>query len=64
MKGRSLDFGVRWVVGQPIGAGGFGQVFEVTAGGKQAVAKVVPKAPGADRELLFVASTGSAMLSL
>lgn len=42
-----------WHVGQRIGGGGFGQVYEATNGIEAAV-KFVPKAPGADRELLFV----------
>ncbi|MCT2588347.1 serine/threonine protein kinase [Streptomyces sp. N2-109] len=43
-----------WVVGARIGDGGFGAVFEAenTAGEKAAV-KLVPKAPGAEREMLF-----------
>jgi serine/threonine protein kinase len=43
-----------WQLGQRIGGGGFGEVFEATAGTEQAAVKLVPKAPGADRELLFV----------
>jgi len=54
MKGDELDLGRRWLVGERIGAGGFGQVFAVTSGHHEAVVKFVPKAPGADRELLFV----------
>ncbi|MBR1155690.1 serine/threonine-protein kinase [Bradyrhizobium sp. JYMT SZCCT0428] len=45
----------QWTMGAPIGEGGFGQVFEATnAAGKQAVIKLVRKAPGAEREMLFV----------
>lgn len=58
MKSHDLDLGVRWVVGDKIGAGGFGQVFVVTSDNKEAVAKFVPKTPGADRELLFVSLDG------
>ena len=48
-----------WTLGERIGAGGFGQVFAaVSAAGETAVAKLVPKAPGAERELLFVDLTG------
>jgi serine/threonine protein kinase len=43
-----------WKVGARIGQGGFGRVYEATSGGKTAVVKLVPKATGADRELLFV----------
>jgi hypothetical protein len=43
-----------WEIGQQIGAGGFGAVMLATCGDQQAVAKFIPKAPGADRELLFV----------
>ncbi|MFG2351491.1 serine/threonine protein kinase [Streptomyces phaeochromogenes] len=43
-----------WILGARIGAGGFGAVFEAedTAGEKAAV-KLVPKAPGTEREMLF-----------
>lgn len=44
----------KWSVGPQLGSGGFGNVYEVTADGVRAAAKLVPKAPGADRELLFV----------
>lgn len=48
-----------WIIGEPIGAGGFGRVFEAkSAAGENAVIKLVPKAPGADRELLFVKLDG------
>jgi serine/threonine protein kinase len=44
-----------WTLGERIGGGGFGQVFSACSeAGKDAVAKLVPKAPGADREMLFV----------
>jgi serine/threonine-protein kinase len=43
-----------WVFGEVIRAGGFGRVYAVTSDGEDAVAKLVPKDPGADRELLFV----------
>lgn len=49
-----------WVLGKRIGAGGFGSVFEAKSSeeNEPAVAKLVPKAPGAQRELLFVELTG------
>ncbi|WP_231982766.1 serine/threonine-protein kinase [Nocardia sp. 852002-20019_SCH5090214] len=47
-----------WFVGDPIGRGGFGHVYHVTGGGREAVAKFVPKEPGADRELLFANPEG------
>jgi serine/threonine-protein kinase len=40
-------------VGDQIGAGGFGRVYRVTSDDREAVAKFIPKDPGADRELLF-----------
>lgn len=44
-----------WTVGPRLDGGGFGQVYEVTSGtDTSAVAKFVPQAPGAERELLFV----------
>ncbi|GGN23638.1 hypothetical protein GCM10011609_76550 [Lentzea pudingi] len=43
-----------WSIGDRIGEGGYGQVYEATsAQGEQAVAKLVPKEPGAEREALF-----------
>ncbi|MGL5826000.1 MAG: serine/threonine-protein kinase, partial [Nocardioides sp.] len=45
-----------WTVGDQLAEGGFGQVYELIGDqhSPAAVAKFVPKAPGADRELLFV----------
>ena len=43
-----------WSLSDKIGGGGFGQVFAASSNGEDAVIKLVPKAPGADRELLFV----------
>ncbi|NUU41844.1 serine/threonine-protein kinase [Tardiphaga robiniae] len=49
-----------WFIGPQIGAGGFGKVFEArNASGLQAVVKLVPKSPGAARELLFVNLDGA-----
>ncbi|WP_405863431.1 protein kinase domain-containing protein [Streptomyces sp. NBC_00005] len=49
-----LALNKEWAVGARIGGGGFGAVFEAedTAGEKAAV-KLVPKAPGTEREMLF-----------
>jgi serine/threonine-protein kinase len=48
-----------WAIGAPLGSGGFGRVFEATGDdGSSAVAKFVARAPGADRELLFVNPAG------
>lgn len=54
MRGAELSLEQQWVIGELVGGGGFGQVYEADNGGPQAVAKFVPKAPGSDRELLFV----------
>lgn len=43
-----------WTLGERIGGGGFGTVFSASSDGKRAALKLVPKAPGAERELLFV----------
>jgi serine/threonine-protein kinase len=49
-----LQRGVEWVLGERLDGGGFGQVYAVkSAEHESAVAKFVPKAPGAERELLF-----------
>lgn len=43
-----------WKLGRRMAEGGFGQIFEASSiGGQTAVVKLVPKAPGAQRELLF-----------
>ena len=53
-QGRRLAFGEEWVLGERIGAGGFGEVFAASSSRcERAVAKFVPKSPGADREMLF-----------
>ena len=44
----------RWRLGDEIGSGGFGRVYVAEADdGFVGVAKLVPKTPGSDRELLF-----------
>lgn len=49
----------RWLLGPQVGGGGFGRVFDATRPGESpAVAKLVPKAPGAEREMLFVNLAG------
>lgn len=49
-----------WFVGHQIGAGGFGRVFEAkNSAGTEAGVKLVPKSPGAARELLFVNLEGA-----
>src|SRR6266581_4091455 len=50
-----LSFDHEWELGERIDGGGFGQVYEARGpDGAPAVVKLVPKAPGAGRELLFV----------
>lgn len=49
-----------WVLGGPLGGGGFAQVYEASAeDGDQAALKLIPKAPGAERELLFEDLSGA-----
>src|SRR5437660_10382680 len=43
-----------WTLGERIGGGGFGKVYAAASNSERAVIKLVPKTPGADRELLFV----------
>ena len=57
-RGMQLSLKRDWIVGDQIGSGGFGKVYVVTSGDEQAVAKFVPKDPGAERELLFVELDG------
>lgn len=50
----------RWRLGAQLASGGFGRVHEAEADdGSAAVIKLVPKAPGASRELLFEELSGS-----
>jgi hypothetical protein len=54
IQGRKL-----WTLSDRLGGGGFGQVFRAQSDdGEQAAAKLVPKAPGAERELLFEQLSG------
>jgi serine/threonine-protein kinase len=49
-----------WELGSPLAIGGFATVYEAKAeDGTAAVVKLIPKAPGASRELLFEALSGS-----
>jgi hypothetical protein len=51
---------VEWELGEQLDAGGFGTVFAATnPDGAEAAVKLVPKEPGADRELLFVELAGA-----
>lgn len=59
MKGRTINLAQDWVIGDRIDGGGFGQVYEANSGSEAAVAKFVPKQPGADRELLFADGHGA-----
>jgi len=55
----TIQLAHRWILGSQIGRGGFGRVFEAVGDdGRLAAAKLVPKEPGADRELLFEDLTG------
>lgn len=58
MKGTKLHLSSTWTVGEQLGRGGFGRVYELSGGDQPAVAKFVPKAAGAERELLFVGLDG------
>ena len=49
-----ISLGQEWYIGTQLGEGGFERVFSAqSSSGEAAVVKLVPKAPGADRELLF-----------
>jgi serine/threonine-protein kinase len=55
----TIQLAQRWVLGSQIGKGGIGRVFEAVGDdGRLAAAKLIPKEPGADRELLFEDLTG------
>lgn len=54
-----IELRTKWPLGNPLGQGGFGRVYETVAeDGSPAVIKLVPKAPGASRELLFEPISG------
>jgi serine/threonine-protein kinase len=54
LKNGALQLSQGWAIGSQIGRGGFGRVFEAVGDdGRIAAVKLIPKAPGADRELLF-----------
>ena len=58
--GDLLQLEYKWELGPLIGIGGFGRVFEATdENGRAAVVKLIPKEPGAERELLFVDLKGA-----
>ena len=49
-----INLNQEWHIGDQLGAGGFGRVYLAQSKfGARAVIKLVPKAPGADREILF-----------
>jgi eukaryotic-like serine/threonine-protein kinase len=57
MTGRTIKLQAHeWTLGEQVGGGGFGAVYAATAPEveQSAVVKLVPKVPGAQRELLFV----------
>ncbi|MFF2314065.1 serine/threonine-protein kinase [Streptomyces albidoflavus] len=50
----TLALNKEWSLGARIGGGGFGAVYEaVSTDGEKAAVKLVPKAPGTEREMLF-----------
>lgn len=54
-----IELRARWPLGDALRQGGFGRVYETVAeDGSLAVIKLVPKAPGASRELLFEPISG------
>lgn len=49
-----INLNQKWHIGDQLGAGGFGRVYLAQSEfGETAVIKLIPKVPGADRELLF-----------
>lgn len=55
----SIELQRKWTLGQQLAAGGFGKVYEASdENNLQAVVKLVPKVPGASRELLFEPVSG------
>ncbi|NQE67433.1 serine/threonine-protein kinase [Nocardia gamkensis] len=58
MEGQQVQLSTDWLVGERIGEGGFGHVYLAVGDGWEAVIKLVPKVPGAQRELLFANPDG------
>ena len=55
----TINLNRAWQLGDELASGGFGHVYEAAADdGSAAVVKLVPKAPGASRELLFEELSG------
>ncbi len=55
----TIELGRKWTIGPEIANGGFGRIYKAQdENGSQAVIKLVPKAPGASRELLFEPVSG------
>ncbi len=55
----TIELGRKWTIGPEIANGGFGRIYEAQdENGSQAVIKLVPKALGASRELLFEPVSG------
>jgi hypothetical protein len=54
IQSRTIQLRKPWRLGERIGEGGFGEVYAATTDGMSAAVKLVPKASGAERELLFV----------
>jgi serine/threonine protein kinase len=56
MNGKKIQLRHVWTIGERLNGGGFGQVWTASSPDVEvpAVAKLVPKSPGAQRELLFV----------
>jgi len=56
---KTIRLAKTWTIGKQIGKGGFGRVFDAAGpDGSRAALKLIPKAPGAARELLFVNLVG------
>lgn len=56
----TINLNRSWQLGTQLASGGFGRVHEAQAGdGSAAVVKLVPKAPGTSRELLFEELSGA-----
>lgn len=51
---QTIEFDRKWIVGDQLGSGGFGKIYSALGEDRsEAVVKLIPKDPGAERELLF-----------
>lgn len=57
---KTINLNRKWHLGSELTSGGFGQIYLAKSeDGDDVVVKLIPKIPGADKELLFETLTGT-----